>query len=314
MGHMTQFHHHHSVLFDESLTALAIQPDGIYIDGTFGRGGHAKAVLEKLGGQGRLYALDKDPAAIAFAQEVVEKDKRFVIVQDSFAHLAERAQQWGVTGKVNGVLLDLGVSSPQLDDPSRGFSFRQDGPLDMRMNHRQGETAAEWVARVPEKEMIDVFKRYGEERYAKRIARAIVTQRQQLAITTTTQLADIVSRAHPAWEKGKHPATRVFQAIRIAVNRELEDLQDCLANIIDVLAVGGRLVIISFHSLEDKIVKQFIQQAEKGSDVPSHIPVTASQLNIRLKRVGKMQQASAEELKQNPRARSARLRVSERIA
>ncbi|MDH5728100.1 MAG: 16S rRNA (cytosine(1402)-N(4))-methyltransferase RsmH [Gammaproteobacteria bacterium] len=311
---MTQFHHHHSVLFDESLTALAIQPDGIYIDGTFGRGGHAKAVLEKLGGQGRLYALDKDPAAIAFAQEVVEKDKRFVIVQDSFAHLAERAQQWGVTGKVNGVLLDLGVSSPQLDDPSRGFSFRQDGPLDMRMNHRQGETAAEWVARVPEKEMIDVFKRYGEERYAKRIARAIVTQRQQLAITTTTQLADIVSRAHPAWEKGKHPATRVFQAIRIAVNRELEDLQDCLANIIDVLAVGGRLVIISFHSLEDKIVKQFIQQAEKGSDVPSHIPVTASQLNIRLKRVGKMQQASAEELKQNPRARSARLRVSERIA
>lgn len=311
---MTQFHHHHSVLFDESLTALAIQPDGIYIDGTFGRGGHAKAVLEKLGGQGRLYALDKDPAAIAFAQEVVEKDKRFVIVQDSFAHLAERAQQWGVTGKVNGVLLDLGVSSPQLDDPSRGFSFRQDGPLDMRMNHRQGETAAEWVARVPEKEMIDVFKRYGEERYAKRIARAIVTQRQQSAITTTTQLADIVSRAHPAWEKGKHPATRVFQAIRIAVNRELEDLQDCLANIIDVLAVGGRLVIISFHSLEDKIVKQFIQQAEKGSDVPSHIPVTASQLNIRLKRVGKMQQASAEELKQNPRARSARLRVSERIA
>ncbi|MDH5230355.1 MAG: 16S rRNA (cytosine(1402)-N(4))-methyltransferase RsmH [Gammaproteobacteria bacterium] len=311
---MTQFHHHHSVLFDESLTALAIQPDGIYIDGTFGRGGHAKAVLEKLGGQGRLYALDKDPAAIAFAQEVVEKDKRFVIVQDSFAHLAERAQQWGVTGKVNGVLLDLGVSSPQLDDPSRGFSFRQDGPLDMRMNHRQGETAAEWVARVPEKEMIDVFKRYGEERYAKRIARAIVTQRQQSAITTTTQLADIVSRAHPAWEKGKHPATRVFQAIRIAVNRELEDLQDCLTNIIDVLAVGGRLVIISFHSLEDKIVKQFIQQAEKGSDVPSHIPVTASQLNIRLKRVGKMQQASAEELKQNPRARSARLRVSERIA
>ena len=219
---------HLSVLFDEAIDALTISPDGIYIDGTFGRGGHARAVLDRLSDQGRLYALDKDPAALKFAVEAFGNDVRFVIVHDSFAQLATHARQWDISGRVDGVLLDLGVSSPQLDEAERGFSFRQEGPLDMRMNTEQGESAASWIARVKESELAQIIKEYGEERYAKRIAKAIVAARAQAPITLTSELAEIVSKAHPAWEKGKHPATRTFQAIRIYINRELADLEEGL--------------------------------------------------------------------------------------
>ncbi|MEW5757019.1 MAG: 16S rRNA (cytosine(1402)-N(4))-methyltransferase RsmH [Pseudomonadota bacterium] len=304
---------HRSVLLDEAIAALSIRADGIYVDGTFGRGGHSAEILQRLGERGRLLAFDKDPAAIAAAQQFAS-DKRFSIVAGSFAGMREEIQQRGWMGKVNGVLLDLGVSSPQLDDAARGFSFRQDGPLDMRMDPEASMSAADWLARVDEDELADVLKEYGEERYARRIARAIVEARQAKPITTTLQLADLIRQASPTHEKRIHPATRSFQAIRIFINRELEDLRLCLDQMLEVLAIGGRLVVISFHSLEDRIVKHYMRDQAKGAELPRGLPVMQSQIRQPMRLVGKAVYANEAEVAANPRARSAVMRVAERVS
>lgn len=305
---------HLPVLFQEALDALNIRPSGLYVDGTFGRGGHSGAILQALGADGRLLAIDKDPEAVRHARELFDKEIRFEIRQGSFAELERIGREAGIDGRVDGLLLDLGVSSPQLDQAERGFSFLHDGPLDMRMDNSSGISAAEWLEQAGADEMADIFKRYGEERYARRIARAIVEARKSAPITTTGRLAEIISAAHPAWEKGRHPATRCFQAIRIHVNRELEDLKSCLQQSLQVLAPGGRLVVISFHSLEDRIVKRFMRDQARGDAIPAGIPVTEAQRNSRLRLVGKVQKPSAAEIRLNPRARSAVLRVAERTA
>lgn len=304
---------HQSVLFNESLDALRLGSDGIYIDGTFGRGGHTRAMLERIGAQGRVYAFDKDPEAIEYGLQQFGNDQRFTIAHRSFADLLEQAKSWDIVGEVDGILLDLGVSSPQLDDAKRGFSFLREGPLDMRMDCSNGPSAGQWLASASQSEIATVIKEYGEERYAKRIAGAIVKARTANAIETTTQLANIVAEAHPAWEKHKHPATRTFQAIRIFINQELEDLKRFLDQALEVLAPGGRLAVISFHSLEDRIVKQFIQKQMKGDEFPVDLPVMHSELDRRMKKIGKMQIPSEAELRQNPRARSAKLRVAEKL-
>ncbi len=305
---------HKPVLFNEVLTALDIRPDGIYLDGTFGRGGHAGAILERLNEQGRLLAMDKDPQAVAEAERRFGGDERFTIVRGSYVMLADEAIKRGWQGKVTGILLDLGVSSPQLDDASRGFSFRSDGPLDMRMDPDSGESAAAWLARAEASEIATVLKEYGEERFAKRIAAAIVRERDNHPIETTAQLAKIVSEANPRWEKDKHPATRAFQAIRIHINRELEELDRCLEQSVELLAPGGRLAVISFHSLEDRRVKRFMRREVKGdSELPPDLPVTDDQIARRLRLVGKAVRAGKAELAENPRARSAVLRVAERL-
>ncbi|MCW8976533.1 MAG: 16S rRNA (cytosine(1402)-N(4))-methyltransferase RsmH [Sedimenticola sp.] len=303
---------HHPVLFREALEALNITPGGNYIDGTFGRGGHSAAILQNLKESGRLLAIDKDPDAIACAGERFSGDERFAIRQGSFAMLEQFAEEGGVAGQVNGLLLDLGVSSPQLDKAERGFSFLNDGPLDMRMDNTAGVSAADWLKVAEVDEMAQVFKTFGEERYAKRIARAIAEARLERQIETTRQLSEIVSAANPSWEKGKHPATRCFQAIRIYINRELDDLMACLEQSLRVLAPGGRLVVISFHSLEDRIVKRFMRDAARGEQYPAGIPVTELQRNASLNLVGKATKPSKQEIDQNPRARSAVLRVAER--
>jgi len=306
-------HTHRPVLLDVSVEALAVQPAGVYLDGTFGRGGHSRLILQRLGEKGRLIAIDKDPEAIAFAHKTLIEDKRFNIVWGSFAMLAEVAEQAGVMGRVNGILLDLGVSSPQLDQAQRGFSFLQDGPLDMRMDPESGQSAADWLAQAETQEIADVLKIYGEERHARRIARAIVQARSEQPIHTTKTLADVIAAANPSWEKGKHPATRSFQAIRIYINRELDDLRACLDQVIEVLAPGGRLAIISFHSLEDRIVKRFMRDQAKGDCFPPGVPVTQAQLQPKLRLVGKAMRANEQEVEANPRARSAVLRVAERL-
>ncbi|RLJ18528.1 16S rRNA (cytosine(1402)-N(4))-methyltransferase RsmH [bacterium endosymbiont of Escarpia laminata] len=305
---------HRPVLLDESVAALAIRPDGVYIDGTFGRGGHSRQILDGLGEAGRLIGIDKDPEAITHAQEVFAGDGRFVIERGSFALLAEIAEQQGVTGKVDGILLDLGVSSPQLDQAERGFSFMQEGPLDMRMDPEAGFSAAEWLMGAETKEIADVLKTFGEERHARRIARAIVAARQEQPIRTTRQLSEIVSAANPSWEKGKHPATRCFQGIRIFINRELEDLERFLDQVLEVLAPGGRLAVISFHSLEDRMIKRFMRDQAKGDRFPSGVPVTQAQLDPKLRLLGKAIRAGKAELEENPRSRSAVLRVAERLS
>jgi len=305
---------HQPVLLHEVLAALSIEPDGTYIDATFGRGGHAEAVLDCLGPTGRLFAMDKDPEAVAFAKRVLGKDNRFTIVQSSFAMLEPQVQMWNITGEVHGILMDVGVSSPQLDDAVRGFSFRRNGPLDMRMNPLAGQSASQWLAHVAEQELIYIIKNYGEERFARRIARAIIIERQQAPITTTNRLAAIIRKASPFTEKGKDPATRTFQAIRIYINNELEELQQALLQAIPVLAPKGRLAVISFHSLEDRITKQFIRKFERGDDFPPDLPVTSSQLTPQLRRIGKVIKPGADELAMNVRARSACLRVAERLA
>ena len=241
-------------------------------------------------------------------------DTRFEVVQGSFSRLAELVASAGLTGKVSGVLLDLGVSSPQLDEAQRGFSFIQDGPLDMRMNPEEGQSAAEWLASASEQEIADVIYRYGEERFSRRMARALIEHRKLQPIATTLQLAEIIKQANPAWEKHKHPATRAFQGIRIHINRELEDLQSVLQQALDVLRVGGRLVVISFHSLEDRIVKQFINKQSKGDDYPAGVPVQYADLNPRVKIIGKAVKADDDEVRVNPRSRSAIMRVAEKIA
>jgi 16S rRNA (cytosine1402-N4)-methyltransferase len=307
-------HAHRPVLLERSIEALAIKPAGIYVDGTFGRGGHSRLILERLNERGRLIAIDKDPEAVAFALAEFTDDSRFSIVHGSFDMLTEVAQQADVMGRVDGILLDLGVSSPQLNRPERGFSFQQEGPLDMRMDPQTGISAADWLAHAGQQEISDVLKRYGEERHARRIARAIVEARRQGPIRTTRELAELIARANPAWEKDKHPATRSFQAIRIFVNRELDALKQCLQQVPDLLATGGRLAVISFHSLEDRMVKRFMRDQAKGDRFPPGLPVTMAQLQPRFKLIGKAIRADRAEVAANPRARSAVLRVAERLA
>ncbi|MBX2857926.1 MAG: 16S rRNA (cytosine(1402)-N(4))-methyltransferase RsmH [Cellvibrionaceae bacterium] len=299
---------HDSVLLDKSVQALVQKQAGVYIDGTFGRGGHSRAILRCLNDQGRLIAFDKDPDAIDAGRALAAEDKRFQIVHGSFASMCEL----DLAG-VDGVLLDLGVSSPQLDVAQRGFSFLIDGPLDMRMNNTAGQTAAQWIARADELEMVRVFREFGEERFAKRIARAIAKQRDTQAITTTAQFAKIVSEANPRWERGKHPATRVFQAVRIFINAELDDLQQGLDAALNALVVGGRLVVISFHSLEDRITKRFIRDKCRGKTFPIGVPVTEAMLEKSLKPVGKAVKADDDEISKNNRSRSAIMRVAEKI-
>jgi 16S rRNA (cytosine1402-N4)-methyltransferase len=305
---------HETVLLEPAVEALLSAADGVYVDGTFGRGGHSQRILLGLNEQGRLLAFDKDPAAVQVARERFAADSRFEIVQRSFADLHEVVEQRGLAGKVSGVLLDLGVSSPQLDDAQRGFSFVNDGPLDMRMNPQEGISAAQWIAEAQEQEIADVIYRYGEERFSRRMAKAIVARRQMAPITGTLELAEIIKQANPAWEKHKHPATRAFQAIRIHVNRELDDLQSVLAQALDLLQPGGRLVVISFHSLEDRIVKQFINEQARGDDYPAGVPIQFADLNPRLRKLGKAVKADAREVAANPRSRSAIMRVAEKLA
>jgi 16S rRNA (cytosine1402-N4)-methyltransferase len=305
---------HTPVLLEESLEALAINLGGLYVDASFGRGGHTRAVLARLGPAGRVVALDRDPDAVVAGEALARAQPRFSIVHAGFSQLAEVARQHGIFGSVSGLLLDLGVSSPQLEQPHRGFGFSVDGPLDMRMNSEEGETAGQWLARASEEEIAHVLREYGEERFARRIARAIVRERGERPVTTTRRLAEIVAAASPSRERGKHPATRSFQAIRIHINRELDELRVCLSCVCDVLAVGGRLVVISFHSLEDRLVKRFIRDEARGEQIPRGVPVRAKEIHPCLRPVGKARRPSAEEVAVNPRARSAVMRVAERIA
>ncbi len=310
---MTDTYQHVTVLLDEAVDQLVTNSDGVYIDGTFGRGGHSSRILQQLSANGRLIAIDKDPDAIAVAKQRFADDPRFEIVHASFADLAEIVSQRSLHGRISGVLLDLGVSSPQLDNPERGFSFMQDGPLDMRMDPSQGLSAADWVNSAAEKDIADVLFIYGEERHSRRMAKAVVAARQVAPILRTHTLSKIITDANPAWEKGKHPATRAFQAIRIFINKELDDIQTCLDASADVLTSSGRLVVISFHSLEDRIVKRFIRKESKGEQLPRGLPVTQDMLNIRMRTLGKAQKAEADEVTDNVRSRSAIMRVAERI-
>ena len=303
---------HRPVLLSEALTALAIKPDGVYLDGTFGRGGHSKEILQQLGLQGRLLAMDQDPQAIEAGKQTFGSDPRFEIVYGNFETMVDVVSERGLLQKVDGILLDIGVSSPQLDDGSRGFSFLKQGPLDMRMNPESGQSAAQWLAEVKEDDLVLVLKRYGEERFARRIARAVVETRQLEDITDTLQLADLISSAVPVKEKHKHPATRSFQAIRIFINRELEVLELALKAAVEVLAINGRLVVISFHSLEDRIVKRFMRDLVRGPQLPKDLPIMYSEIEVPFRIVGKALKPSEQELDQNPRARSSVLRVLER--
>jgi 16S rRNA (cytosine1402-N4)-methyltransferase len=300
---------HVSVLLEESVAALAIKPDGSYLDGTFGRGGHSRVILNSLSSSGRLIAFDKDPQAESAAEQFAD-DPRFEFVPSSFADVLSQVAR----SELDGILLDLGVSSPQLDNAERGFGFSDDGPLDMRMDTRVGITAAEWLAVAPEADIADVIKTYGEERFARRMASAIVKARAESPITRTKQLATIVAEANPKWEPNKHPATRAFQAIRIFINRELEDLEFALGHMVDALSAGGRLVVISFHSLEDRIVKRFMRDQARGQQLPKHVPVTDSDTGKTLSLIGKAVKPSSQEVQRNPRSRSAIMRVAERRA
>lgn len=305
---------HQSVLLNEAVDALVTRADGLYVDGTFGRGGHSRAILDRLSPEGRLLVVDKDPEAIAVARVLQAADTRVEIHHGSFADLTQVVAAKFGAAQVHGVLLDLGVSSPQLDDAARGFSFLKDGPLDMRMNTSQGQSAAEWLQTAPEEEIADVMFQYGEERFSRRMARAIVKARAEAPLTSTLQLAEIITEANPAWEKHKHPATRAFQGIRIFINSELQDLQRALELMLELLVAGGRMVIISFHSLEDRIVKQFMQRFVRGDDFPRGVPVRQDQLKPRLRLVGKALKGAATEVGENIRARSAVMRVAEKLA
>ncbi len=301
---------HVTVLRDEAVAALHVRPEGVYVDATFGRGGHSRAILARLGSAGRLIALDRDPEAIAAAAMV--QDKRLEAVHAPFAQLASVLRARGVE-KVDGVLLDLGVSSPQLDEVARGFSFRMEGPLDMRMDPSQGRTAADWLATVDERELAEVIADYGEERFAKQIARAIVAARARGPLDSTRLLSQIVAAAVPTREPGQDPATRTFQAIRIFINQELEELSLVLPQCVSLLKPGGRLVVISFHSLEDRIVKRFMRREAHPDTLPPKLPVKAADLpQPRLRLIGKPVRPGAAEIAANPRARSAVMRVAER--
>ena len=305
---------HTTVLLHEAVDALVVDPDGFYVDGTFGRGGHTSEILDRLSSRGRVMAIDKDPQAIAAGRERFAGESRLEIVHCSFADLAKLIEQRDLTGKLTGVLVDLGVSSPQLDQAERGFSFLRDGPLDMRMDTSSGQSAAQWIANASEQEIADVIYQYGEERHSRRMARAVVKEREKAPITRTVQLAEILKAAHPAWERGKHPATKAFQAIRIFINRELDDLQLLLEQALEALVVGGRLVVISFHSLEDRMVKRFIREQERGKQLPKNLPIMDVQRDVRMRKVGKAIKPTGGEVDDNLRSRSAVMRVAEKVA
>ena len=303
---------HQTVLLQEAVEALAVKPSGIYVDGTFGRGGHSRAILERLGPNGRLLALDRDPQAVAAAREI--NDSRLIMMHHCFGELAEAVQQAGI-GAVDGVLLDIGVSSPQIDEGGRGFSFRFDAPLDMRMDTTQGGTAASFLAVASIKEITEVIRNYGEERFAFQIAKKIVVARSERPIATTGELATLVREAVRTREPGQDPATRTFQALRIHVNQELEQLTLALPQAMNVLAGGGRLVVISFHSLEDRIVKHFMRDAAATDNLPKNLPLRSIDLpKPKLLLVGKPVKAGSAEVAGNPRARSAVMRVAEKCA
>ncbi|KTG28538.1 ribosomal RNA small subunit methyltransferase H [Idiomarina sp. WRN-38] len=305
---------HVSVLLEESINALVTDTAGTYIDATFGRGGHTRALLEKLGNDAQVIALDQDPQAIE-AAKTLQDDPRFDIIHTPFSNLQQVLEQRQLTGKVTGILFDLGVSSPQLDDAERGFSFMRDGPLDMRMDTTRGETAAEWLNRAEKDEISWVLKEYGEERFARKIASAIVMDREKEPFVRTKQLADMIARVSPVKEKHKHPATRTFQAIRIHVNKELEQIEQALEASLSALKQDGRLVVISFHSLEDRLVKRFIRKHSEGKQVPAGLPVTDAEINKdkSLEKVGKAIKPGKHEVSLNPRARSSVLRIARRV-
>lgn len=304
---------HRSVLLDSAVDLLLTDRGGRYVDATFGRGGHSRMILERLAENGGLMGVDKDPQAIDEARALAAAESRFKVFHGSFAELGQALEQaqWP---RVEGVLMDLGVSSPQLDDASRGFSFMRQGPLDMRMNPQQAPSAAEWLASADEKVIADVIFKYGEERFSRRIARLIVERRADAPISTTLELAELVAKAIPKKEKNKHPATRTFQAIRIFINRELEDLELGLKAAAEKLSPGGRLVVISFHSLEDRLVKRFMRDLARGPQMPKGIPVTAAEESSAYRLIGKASKAASDEVSDNVRARSAVMRVLERRA
>ncbi|HAJ92539.1 MAG TPA: 16S rRNA (cytosine(1402)-N(4))-methyltransferase RsmH [Gammaproteobacteria bacterium] len=310
---MTAEYTHQPVLLAEVLTGLSIKPDGVYVDGTFGRGGHAGAILAVLGPQGRLLAMDRDPEAVQSAEQQFGADPRFEIEQGAFTMLSEVVAQRRLQGRVNGLLLDLGVSSPQLDDASRGFSFSADGPLDMRMDPSSGSSASEWLETASEGDIARVLKTYGEERFSRRIARSIVEVRHASPLRTTRQLAELIAAAVPVREKHKHPATRSFQAIRIYINNELDEITAVLGQGCEMLAPHGRMAVISFHSLEDRIVKRFIRDEYRGAQPPQEFPLAGMDYVPRMRPVGKAIRAGEKEVSSNPRARSAVLRVAERL-
>ncbi|CUX97298.1 16S rRNA (cytosine(1402)-N(4))-methyltransferase RsmH [Candidatus Hoaglandella endobia] len=308
---------HTTVLLDKAVNYLNIRPDSIYLDGTFGRGGHSRLILSNLNDKGRLFAIDRDPEAIDAARAI--KDPRFTIIHGPFSAISDYMNQWNLLGSIKGIIFDLGVSSPQIEDPRRGFSFMCDGPLDMRMDNTRGQSAAQWLVQASTEDIAWVLKTFGEERFAKRIAKAIFLQNQQQPITRTRELAALVANASPFQDKHKHPATRTFQAIRIYINSELEEIKQALNGALEVLAPGGRLSVISFHSLEDRLVKHFIRQHSSWPQVPVGLSLTEIQIaqlypNKRiLKAVGKMH-PSAQEINDNPRARSSVLRCAEKLA
>ncbi|EOX3348198.1 16S rRNA (cytosine(1402)-N(4))-methyltransferase RsmH [Vibrio cholerae] len=316
---MTASFQHISVLLNESIEGLAIKPDGIYIDGTFGRGGHSRTILAQLGPQGRLYSIDRDPQAIAEAQKI--DDPRFTIIHGPFSGIDEYAQRYDLVGKVDGVLFDLGVSSPQLDDAERGFSFMKDGPLDMRMDPTSGMPVSEWLAQADLDDITWVIREFGEDKHARRIAKAIVEYRENELnepLTRTSQLAKLISDAAPkSFKEKKHPATRAFQAFRIYINSELEEIDTALRGASDILAPQGRLSVISFHSLEDRMVKRFMRKESQGPEVPHGLPLTQEQIralgSAKMKTVGKALKPSDQEVELNPRSRSSVLRVAEKL-
>lgn len=317
---------HVSVLHREAIDALSIKRDGVYMDATFGRGGHSRSILEALGDNGRLVATDCDAQAVAYARQHFGDDSRFAIMQCNYSELHRVASELDLVGAVDGVLFDLGVSSPQLDVAARGFSFDRDGPLDMRMDQSSGMPVSEWLANVGEEELTTVFREYGEERYARRIARHVIAVLAERPVTSTVELAQIIKDAHPRWEKHKHPATRCFQALRIFINRELDHLRTALEVCVDVLRPGGRIVVISFHSLEDRIVKRFFRGSPEPTAVasgsskrqrklpPRGLPVTANEKVSLLRTIGKAIRPDDEEVRRNPRSRSSVMRVAEKLA
>jgi 16S rRNA (cytosine1402-N4)-methyltransferase len=305
---------HTPVLLAEVLAGLEVRVDGRYCDATFGRGGHTAAILAALGPAGRVFAIDRDPEAIAAGRERFAAEPRLTLIRGSFVQLEQLVRAAGLAGELHGVLLDLGVSSPQFDEARRGFSFMQDGPLDMRMDNESGQSAAQWLARASEREIADVLFKLGEEKFSRRIARAIVATRAATPLVTTRQLADLVAGAVPTREPGKHPATRTFQAIRIHVNGELDAVAAVLPQAVSLLAPGGRLCVISFHSLEDRLVKRFMRRESLGDPVYAELPVVPPHARPRLRLIGGATLPTAAEVERNVRARSAVLRVAERLA
>ena len=305
---------HETVLISEAIDALSICEGGCYVDATFGRGGHSRLILENLGAKGSLIIFDKDPEAIEVANQIREKDERLLIAHAPFGEIEMQLTARGLNDRVDGILFDLGVSSPQLDNAERGFSFLRDGPLDMRMNPETGQSAEQWINSAGESEIADVLYQYGEERHSRRMARRVILERAEKRITRTGELAEMIKEANPAWERDKHPATRAFQGIRIFINDELGELERGLEQALKMLKVGGRLVVISFHSLEDRMVKRFIAKQAKGDSYPRGLPIQQDMLSPKLNPVGKRIKASAFEVDRNARSRSAVMRVAEKIA